>query len=59
VSETSISPNFDSLSDDDKLVVFTPPGYQHLMLFAAYAKRALQYEMPAGTRLSCLNSSTV
>jgi hypothetical protein len=34
--------------------VNTPAGYQHLMLWAAYAKRALQYEMPAGKRLQLL-----
>ena len=44
----------DSLSDDDKLVVHTPSGYQHMLLMAAYAKRGLQYEMPAGKRLQLL-----
>ena len=44
----------DSLSADDRLVVHTPPGYQHLMPWAAYAKRALQFEMPAGSRLKLL-----
>jgi hypothetical protein len=44
----------DSLSDDDRLVVHTPVGYQHLMLWAAYVKRALQGDMKAGKRLRLL-----
>jgi hypothetical protein len=37
---------------DDELLV--PAGYMHLMLWAAVAKRALQWEMKPGKRLKLL-----
>jgi hypothetical protein len=39
---------------DDRLVLFTPAGYKHFFLWAAYVKRALQFELPAGKRLKLL-----
>jgi hypothetical protein len=44
----------EQMDDDELSVLQAPTGYLHLMLWAAAAKRALLFDMPAGKRLQLL-----
>jgi hypothetical protein len=44
-----------SLSDDERLIVHMPPGYQFELVFIAYAKRVLEHDpLSVGQRLQLL-----
>jgi hypothetical protein len=47
----------DGMTPDEKLVVYTPPGYLSTLVIVAYTKRALvSYEIPIGERLRMLET---